>query len=377
MSRGLAALCVQGISGLLLLFVALGFSGVAVALGVLVGSQFSNPVVMEASVSVAAVLLGVPFGRSIHRFFPLKASGDPQLWRGVLFAIAAAGFAVLTLPLWALGASLTNKNEGIAFIMMLGRLPVLLCTAVCCSLVLPLTHLSIRATAGHGLLAPTNGTGFVLFLRRFASALDTAAIGTLLAGTSGKTRLAFLVSPTAVARSLDPIVLGWAGLRPGRPVASIPVYLRGSDRAWRTEVERLASAATVVLVDVEGLSLSMRMELELLAERGLSSRTILLHRGDASLAEARAIVPDAVSLRYDLSWFQALPRILLVGLLSAVCIYVPLSLDRVDEAIVREATFAGGIVFTLLFGARPSVTRESSKRLSRIIKARGATTPSG
>jgi hypothetical protein len=339
-------------------------------LAFLAGDLFSDSLKHWVTLFVltfAGVVLGVPFARSLQRFFPLDASGASRPWlallSGVATALLAAGIIALWLP--------DRRYSGLmALFQFLVDFSTDWLIAILSSLAFAFGLLSVRARGGHRLWAAGSQPSFMLFLRRFSNAVDTAAIGPLLAGTSGGTRLAFLVNPGAAARSLDPVVLEWAGLNLRHPLRSIPVYLRARNDAWEAEVERLACAAAVVFLDVEDFSASTTIELLLLARLGLGPRTVLLHRRVESLAAPRALLPDADTLRYQLSRARSIPRVLSVSALGAASACAILMVADAKKFLVVVAGLAAGAAFALVFGARPSITRESRTRLMGMVRSR-------
>ncbi len=278
--------------------------GAAVLLFWLIAGEYYIAAAICLAVLVVALapMLGPLAYRFLARAFPLNASGDQQVGALRFLWCALVTMLAICIVLTAWGSSLfwglmlPSGNWPAAIIHFADAIELM----GCCVLLL----FSTCVTWGLSKLLrfhdnPTAWTSkaSILFLRSFGSVSDSAALGILVRGAGIRSRVALLASPEAVMASWDPMTLAVAGFSFRHPFHSVPIYLESTDQRWAEDVNRLARAANLVVIDTSHRSPGLSREIELLSEPGLSEKTVRFEelairgaKGNSSRKEPEEII---------------------------------------------------------------------------------------
>jgi hypothetical protein len=221
--------------------------------------------------------------RFLARAFPLNASGAPnypalraiRVLLGLMLAICGGLVALCwseySTAVEPIGISWNLPNDAITSVMsnvMLEMFSIVLLSALC------LTYGFFKVLMLHRDPAAWRSQRFTLFLRSFGSVSDVAAIGPLVRAAGGLMRVALLSTPSSIRASWNPLTLVLSGFSLRRPFRSVPVFLESTDESWAEDVQRMARAAEVVVIDVSHHTPGLSHEIEMLSAADLSAQTV-------------------------------------------------------------------------------------------------------
>lgn len=258
---------------------------------------------LVAAASVTGVYGGVPVTRFMLRVFPLRA-GPGRRW-GVVVALLL-GASVLSVGLVWMNLHPTPRPG-------LPPLPSALATLTGAVVVWVQVVCAISLYGRRGPAVPSPS---VLYLRRFRSFSDRVVYRALLAAVPAGTCVATLVPATGGPRDLDPLTIGFAGLRFRHPLRGIPRTHVCPDAQWQQRVTEMMQAADGIVIDGSADSSSMQFEYRQIELLGLGPRTVVVV--DAAHANSAPAFQGAACVVYRRSLAAALPRALLWLLLFAL-----------------------------------------------------------
>jgi hypothetical protein len=205
---------------------------------------------------------------------------------------------------------------------------------------------------------------FVLFLRRFSTFSDRSVLALILRKAKFGVPVVFLTPTLSKPQDWDPFIVGFAGLKVLRPLASVPIVLRARDDDWQRAADELIRRAKIILIDISEGSGAIRTEAEMIEKAGRWSDTVCLrHTSSAHQSSQDPIdtFSNARGIDYSKSWMRALPRLVI-------------SLPVVLWLAFMIGSMTTGLMFipvALMFYSmvwRPAVSRKAKIELNRVLR---------
>jgi len=219
---------------------------------------------------------------------------------------------------------------------------------------------------------------YLLFLRRFTGLSNAVGIGPLVRGVPAGTRVVFLVGPRDNPRIWNPFMMAFAGIRPARPLYSVPICLQSTEDSWKDDVRAFAANASAIVVDLTDDSKSMKFERDVAESSGRPESVLWLY--DQS-AEQPVLPAVGKRVPYETSRWRALPATLVMFLFAAyltlgVIVLLPLpTLTEDDSRLLRYSYAAGmlgvaiaaGIAVAIRYAWHPRLKSRSRRRIRAVV----------
>ena len=315
----------------------------------------------------AGLLLAHPFGvalaRLALRLFPVNAHGGRRY--GVLAASGVTTAVSLAALVLAAPPSIQLDLGGSGFVAVVAP-------SIAALLLAGAALFRVHVTPESYLRSP-----FILYLRRFSTLSDRSTLAGILRASPRGVPVLFIASPGNKPRNWDLFVWAFAGLRWVRPWSSLPIHVRSSEQGWKSYVEGMITQAGAVVIDVSGLSNSLRLEVQMLNRAQGRQRFVWIcaaREADGLDWDAIGVERPARLLRYDTTYGAAIPGLLFKLYLFALPMILFLSLLGVDKenpqgvpwtSVKGPLAIAAAMLVALylLVYTRPAITRRSQRAI--------------
>ena len=222
-----------------------------------------NDALLMQSLLLAVVMLfpSLVFGRSILRLMPVqKKQQNNYIFSSLLIIVLTLTVLYIFVGVGQLGRSINDEASPYSMIE--------------CSVFILVQFVVMRKWYRFNRGKITNR--HVVFLRRFCGFAEREVFSTLLRSVSSDSTVVVLTDPSHPSTTLDPFLVGFAGMKWAQPIQSMPLYIESDRDNWERSVVQLVQSAALVVVDIAENSEAMMTEWQIIKNADAQNRTIVL-----------------------------------------------------------------------------------------------------